>query len=486
MFVLATLVLLVVGGVALARRARPTRPPGARPGATASSGRPSASTAAVRSGLEGDLRRWVGAGLVSADQAAAIEAWEASVEAPPVPARPRRIPAVAEALGYLGGLLAVIGLVLVVERYWPDMATAGRLALSGAGALVPLAAGAVVGADGGPRNVAIERLRGFLWLASAAAAAVFAAVLAADGLGAGSAEIVVLAASGTVVVHGGLLWWWGKGLLQQVACLGGVAVFAGAAVAAFSDSGAGLAVWAVGAGFVYLGLRRRTTLPVVTEGVGSLAVVVGAIMSATDWQGPGLLIGVATTFALLALAAVPGPAPTRDDQLVIGVVGGLCLVQTVPGALGYFAGDAGVLTGLVTWAAGGALLAAGSRRLVRAPGAAEVLGGAAIVGGAALTGVQWQGFAPLFGIATAVALMAFGTLTGNLLPSVFGSLGVLVNVPWAIGHYFPEQGQAPLLIMVSGVLIVVVAVLLARTGGRPGGLPQLRGPGSRGPASGTV
>jgi hypothetical protein len=54
--------------------------------------------------------------------------------------------------------------------------------------------------------------------------------------------------------------------------------------------------------------------------------------------------------------------------------------------------------------------------------------------------------------------------------SLFGSIGLLVNVPWAIARFFPGQGRAPLLIMVSGVLIVLIAVMMARSGrlGRDG------------------
>jgi hypothetical protein len=39
-------------------------------------------------------------------------------------------------------------------------------------------------------------------------------------------------------------------------------------------------------------------------------------------------------------------------------------------------------------------------------------------------------------------------------------------VPWTISTFFPGEGRAPLLILVSGVVIVVVAVLLARQGDR--------------------
>ena len=46
------------------------------------------------------------------------------------------------------------------------------------------------------------------------------------------------------------------------------------------------------------------------------------------------------------------------------------------------------------------------------------------------------------------------------------ALGLLANVPWAISHFFPGEGRAPLLIFASGAVIVAVAVWLARIGGR--------------------
>ncbi len=160
--------------------------------------------------LERDLARWVAAGLLSERQSAAIVAHEeamaravAPVSAPPsVPGR-RRVPVVAEALGYLGGILAMVGLALVVAQYWPDMALAGRLALSGAGAIGFLVAGALVHE---PSDPALARLRGFLWLLATAATGLFAGVLVADGFEAAGTETVVLACSGAVAFESGLLW----------------------------------------------------------------------------------------------------------------------------------------------------------------------------------------------------------------------------------------------------------------------------------------
>jgi len=72
----------------------------------------------------------------------------------------------------------------------------------------------------------------------------------------------------------------------------------------------------------------------------------------------------------------------------------------------------------------------------------------------------------LTGKNASVGLVALGMLPGRVLMSVFGSVGLLVNVPWAISWFFPGEGRAPLLILVAGVLILLVAVLLTRMGGR--------------------
>jgi hypothetical protein len=269
------------------------------------------------------------------------------------------------------------------------------------------------------------------------------------------------------MAQSGLLWWWRERPLQQLVCVGGVVVFVGACVAQVATAGAvGMAVWMVGAALVVAGLRRWTPLPMLTETVGAGSVVVGALITTNDWTAFGLLLAVATAFALLALAAVPGLVVERADRRLLAIVGAVALLQGVPSAIGYFAREAGAATGLVVWAVGAALLLLAARTSIRRPEIATALGSIAIIGGAALTGAQWPGFAPIFGIVSALALVALGMLPGQVLLSVFGSLGLLINVPWAIGYFFPGEGRAPLLILISGALILGVAVLLTRERGR--------------------
>jgi hypothetical protein len=66
--------------------------------------------------------------------------------APVVPGRSggRRAPLIVEALGYLGGILAVIAGFVAVGQLWPDIPTGAQLAFAAAGAVLLAAAGAVV------------------------------------------------------------------------------------------------------------------------------------------------------------------------------------------------------------------------------------------------------------------------------------------------------------------------------------------------------
>jgi hypothetical protein len=205
-------------------------------------------------------------------------------------------------------------------------------------------------------------------------------------------------------------------------------------------------------------------------------MVAGSMIAATELemrQPTGLLLGIATGFGLLAVATAPAIESDRATRIVTAVTGGFALLQMGPPTLGYFSSDAGVVTGLAVWVVGGALVAVGARRLVRPPGLAEVFGAAALLGGSALTAVQSPGFASLLGIGTGIALIVLGMVLGRVVLSLFGSVGLLVNVPWAVRWFFPDQAGAPLLLLVSGVLIVCVAVLITRMRSR------FRPPGSQ-------
>jgi hypothetical protein len=458
MMALGPLVLVVIAVLLYSRRhAAPAARRSAAPGTT----RPDRGTTPADTT---DLERWTAAGLLSVEQAAAIDAFEtARIEREAATeVAPPRLPAVAEALGYLGGVLATVGLVLLVGRSWSDLATPARLALSGGGALALAGGGALVHAG---TDAALTRLRQVMWLASTAAAALFAGVLANGGFGADSAEVITLAAASMVALESAVLWW-GRALpLQHLTLFGGTVVAIGALAAVLGGDGPlGLSVWAAGGALAVLGLRRRTPLHELTSLLGVVAMLVGSTITAGVWLGPGLLFAVATAAGLAAVATARRLPLTEVDQRVVGIPAAVSLLQVVPRTLGHFAFEAGVITGLAVWLAAGVLLYLATRDELRTPRTAEVLGGAGLIGGAALTGAQSQDFAPLFGLATAVALVALGALPGRIRLSVLGSLGLLINVLWEIGHFFPGEGRAPLLVLVAGALLLVLAVLLTRSG----------------------
>lgn len=430
--------------------------------------------AAVRpaASVADDLDRWVAAGLLAADQAAAILEHEgarpaaevAEVEVEVGPRRPRsRVPVVAEALGYLGGALALTGLLLVLSHYWPDLAWAGRLGLSGAGAVALVAGGFAVRDQADP---ALVRLRAFLWLLSSAATGVFAVVLVTEGRELADQSVVFWCAA-AVAVQSGLLWWWRDRPVQQLVALGGLAVAVGTGVSLVAgDAAAGVALWALGLGYLVLGLTRRTPAEPLTEFVAAVALLAGGPVIISASMSAGLLVALATVVGLLGVVSTTRLELQLVDRLVLGAPAVVAGLQLVPSTLVYFANDAGVVTGLLTWIGGALLLVVVARGLTRFPVPTELVGGLTLLGGAALTGMQLEVFAPVFGVGTAIALVVLGMAPGRVLLSLVGAVGLLVFVPWAVGELFPGEGRAPLLIMVAGAVLVGAAVLLARQGGR--------------------
>lgn len=471
MIALAVLVLLLLVAAALGVAVRtvrhgrasvdgPTPPEGTAQIVTAR-----APARAGRPALDDLLAEWAQAGLLSTEQIAPIIAHERARFAPPVgtpPAR-RRLSPLAEVLGYLGGVLVLGGLVVLVAQYWPDLSTGARLGLSGSAAALLTVAGALI-ARAKDRSVT-ARLRGFLWLAASGATAVFAYILTRDALDVTNDAGTAVAVSAAVCLHSGLLWWLRDRPVQQLTCLAAATCLAGAVTARVAgDSGwAGVAVVGAGAMLLAAALRRRLAEPTPTEALGALAVLSGGLLVTGQWQGPGLLLTVVLACCLLALALVRRFGLERDDRLAVGVLGAVGLGQAAPATVSYFAAHAGGATGLVTLAVGAGLLAAGIAGWLHLPRAVEALGGVVALAGAAVIFGQWHGAAPILGAAVAVGMLALGAGREHMALSVIGSLGLLVNVPWAIVWFFPGEGRTPVLVVVTGLLVLAVATILART-----------------------
>ncbi len=320
MIVVLMVALLVILLVVLAPRAR-------------HHGR-SLQSAGIVDPLQVQLQRWTTDGLLTKEQATAILAAERARVPRQTPLPARRVTAMVELLGYLGGALATVGAVLLAARFWQDLPSWTRLTLLGLVAVALWGAGAAVHERADP---ALGRLRGVLWLLSSAAVAVFAGLLGADVLDLGGEAVALLAGLATAL-YAGALWGLRPRPLQQLACLVGVvaATGGGVAVVGGDQAAVGLSVWAVGVGWVLLGWRRLLPPPVVALAFGAIVVLVGAQAIAARWQGAGLVFGLASALGLL----VAGTTGRRSVVAGVGIVGVLLFLPAT--VTHFFAGTVGV------------------------------------------------------------------------------------------------------------------------------------------------
>ena len=136
----------------------------------------SSSVASPSQPLAAKLAAWVELGLIDREQAERIADYEvtaapagvpvvhaptaASPVAGSVPELQRRpaLVAMIEILGYLGGALAVTGVVLLVANFWADLAVGAQLALSSLTAAALIGAGLAVPERARPGDGATPRL----------------------------------------------------------------------------------------------------------------------------------------------------------------------------------------------------------------------------------------------------------------------------------------------------------------------------------------
>jgi hypothetical protein len=294
------------------------------------------------------LRRWVGSGLITPGQAERILTAEQPVE------RPSRAPLVAEALGYVGGVLVLIGAVTATDRYWSQIGVGGRLGIAFGAAALLLATGAFVPAR---RADVGRRLRGVCWLVSAALFGTGLALLGDEVLDLRGESITLLAAAGTAA-YAAVLWWRHRGVLQQAALLAALAVAAASTVVHLpngdDDPVMGLAVWGVGVGWSVLGWGRVIAARTAAYVLGGAAVVLGAQF--TVEAGWGAALAVASVVALVAAGA-------WLRELVLLGVGAVGTLITVPAVLGQYFPD--TLTVPLALVGCGALLVAAAAYTAR-------------------------------------------------------------------------------------------------------------------------
>lgn len=356
-----------------------------------------------------------------------------------------------------------MGVALVVANTWDDLGVNGRLVTAVvAGGVAAVAAWRV--APGDVTWSAGTRLRSTLWLVAAASLALAAGLVTHDIVEATSVEAVVLGGGVTATVIAAGVW---RGRIRPVEqaltwlALAATAGSLGAHVSAPGFTGAFAAV--VGAIAVATGLAELTDPSPVAVWCGAATLLVACQMIAAQWPTPGLLISVAVGTSLVLLAQLDRPVTQPPHVAACAVMGGVLLLGTLPGAIGFYGERAGMATGIVVWVASLLLLAAAEQPgLFRAPIPTVVLAAVLFAVGPAVVSGDYRSAGVVMGLVASSALVAIAVLHARVRLVLVGSVGLLVYVPWSVAVLVPGALAAPLAIVVAGLVVVLVAVWLLR------------------------
>lgn len=386
--------------------------------------------------------------------------------------RRSRALALAEALGYGGGALVLIGVVLVVTGAWNDLGTATRIALTG-GWAIPLILGGWIarprdwtGPGAGPR----ERLTDVMWATASTTAALGAGVAAHEPFGAESVEVIALAGASATVVVGSALWALRSLLVTQFLVIAAALTVAGSAGAVAGSEGTGGAAVLLGASAAIIAGTARRTDPVwvpVLAGAGALPI--GISMVTTQWEGEGLIVAAVMAIVLVTVVETPDLIRDRVTRGVLVVTTIWFLAFMVPPAIGHYSDEAGVLTGAVVGVAGiYAVVIAWKSPLVR-PFPVTVIGSLMAMLAPAIMASQSLIIGIPIGLIMATVCIGIAARTVSTPPALLGGLGLAIYVPWAVTELIEGDLAAPIAVISTGVVLMVVAVglVLRRSQVRP-------------------
>ncbi len=264
------------------------------------------------------LDTWTAAGLLDVDQAAAIEAFEATGPGHAAAATQPRRGALAEAIGYVGAALALGAVAALLGRLWEDLATGGRVTL------VALLTVVLAGAALGMRRAstpALVRLTATLWSAATLSFAWLVGIIAAEVAELGPE--LVGASVGLALVLGGV-----PVLVRRPSIPAQLVVLAGAVTTAVSSLTLpalapdafwyGLTVWALGVAWLLLAQGGWVRPPVAGMVLGGgLALVATQVAAVGSSRLAGLLLAVVTAGALVGVALLVDGL----HHLVLGALG---------------------------------------------------------------------------------------------------------------------------------------------------------------------
>lgn len=336
---------------------------------------PSPTGVASGAGLDEKLAEWVSAGLLTATAAAAIADHERGAETstilvsgPGDGAAPlRRIPVVAEVLGYLGAIVVASTGGVLLTQFWSDLDAVGHLAVvAGLTAVMAVAARSVSRLD----DPTVHRLCSFLWLLVVAGVTWFVALVAVEDLELEGATVAMAAGAAAAATSAWLLAWRGS-LAHHLSLFAGLLALASGTVGQWDGVEAehvGLVMWGVAVAWVLVSWGGWLPHPTAGEVAGGLFAMWSCTMVGAADASWGIWLGVLTGASLVVASSV-----ARERAMLIPGVPGL-LFSTI-GALGYYlGGEGGMGAGpvVVVLAVGVGLLAAaviGARRGGGATGA---------------------------------------------------------------------------------------------------------------------
>lgn len=256
-----------------------------------------------------------------------------------------------EALAYLGGVVVLVGAMLVMAQYWPDLGTVTRLVIVATTALALLAAGQLIPARA---DAVTLRLRAILWFLSTAAGAAFWALLGHEALHWPTLDTALLTGVATALYAAGL-WAAKPTALQQFATFVGTLIAAGTAGAHLHGAAwPGIAIWVVSAAWLAAGRAGLFAAKRLTQGIAAAGLVFGAMF--TMPEDAAIVFSLVTTIGLIC-------AGVLWREIVVVIVGAIGLVQILPVAVTtWFSGRAAAPLALVF---GGGLLVVAAVVLAR-------------------------------------------------------------------------------------------------------------------------